>query len=373
MKGNYPKALPYILRSLRIAANYGMREELARGNLDLAELYLAEGRFKDARAPVKITEKTATELKLPELLMDAYDAEFNLYAQTGNYKNALYYDNKKNQIKDSLFTIAKDKAINELEFKYQNTQKEKDIAALNVQNKLQAKIVEQQRGSITVLIIAAVLSLLLFVIAYNNFRIKNKANKRIQTLMHDLHHRVKNNLQVLSGLFVMQIESLNDESAKNALRENETRLASMNLIHNKLYLEHATTQIEMRDYLEKLLKHIKDSFGGDNITLRVDMDQIMLEADKAVAIGLIVNELATNAFKYAFDENGGEIYLALKQEGKSKLRMTLSDSGKGISDAHKQNETSFGLKLVNLMASQLSSALIKKSDKGTSYQMEIGI
>jgi two-component sensor histidine kinase len=150
----------------------------------------------------------------------------------------------------------------------------------------------------------------------------------------------------------------------------------MNLIHNKLYLDHSTTQIEMQEYLTKLLHHIKDAFGGEkerNISLRIDVWPVMLDADKAVAIGLIVNELATNAFKYAFDGGGGEIYLCLKQESKSKLLFSLRDNGKGISDVHKKNGASFGIKLVNLMARQLNSTLIVKNDKGAFYQMEIGI
>lgn len=377
MKGNYSKALPYLLRSLRIAANYHMQEETARGNLDLAELYTAEKKYKEALAAVKIAEKTAAGLKLPELLMNTYFDEFNLYGQSGDYKNAVIVDNKGNRIKDSLFTVAKDRAINELEIKYQTAQRLNDIAALNTSNKLQAKVVRQQNISITVLIIAAFLLLLLLIIVYNNFRIKNRANERIQLLMRELHHRIKNNLQILSGLFMMQIDSLNDEKTKNTLRENESRLASMNLIHNKLYLDNSTTQIEMREYLTKLLQHIKDSFGGagnEKVRLRIDVEPLKLEADKAVAIGLIVNELATNAFKYAFNgKKDGEIYLALKAEGKSKLLFTLGDNGRGIVNDEAERGKSFGLKLVNLMATQLHASLVTDTRKGALYKMEIGV
>jgi two-component sensor histidine kinase len=188
-----------------------------------------------------------------------------------------------------------------------------------------------------------------------------------------LHHRVKNNLQVLSGLFTMQMESLDDENIRNTLRENESRLASMNLIHNKLYLDHTITQIEMEEYLTKLLQHIKSSFGGDNITLKVDAEPIMLEADKAVAIGLIVNELTTNAFKYAFNDSAGEIYLGLKKEEKSKLLLVLSDNGKGLSKTDMKKGLSFGLKLVNLMVRQLGAVMNIDNNNGIAYKFEINI
>jgi two-component sensor histidine kinase len=376
MKGDLKKAENYVKRSLHIAANYGMTEEIARGNADLAEIYTQQKKYGQALTAINITNSTAQKLKLPELLMDAYTIKYNLYSRAGDFKNALLYLNKRGDLKDSLFSVAKNRTIDELEIKYQTDQKIKDIAALHLQNSLGQKIVKQQKLSIIVLVIAAVLLLLLFAIAYNSFRIKNKANQRIQTLMRDLHHRVKNNLQILSGLFSMQIENLSDENTKIALRENEARLTSMNLIHNKLYLDNTTTKIEMNDYLTKLLNHIKDSFGvykQREVSLRIDVGNIMLEADKAVAIGLIANELTTNAFKYAFTEAGGEIHLGLKLIEKSKLLLTLWDNGVGLKEENKDKAPSFGLRLVNLMARQLNSTLIIKSNPGVFYQMEINI
>jgi two-component sensor histidine kinase len=148
----------------------------------------------------------------------------------------------------------------------------------------------------------------------------------------------------------------------------------MNLIHNKLYLDDTTTQIEMQEYLTKLLHHIKKSFGRNTeINLKLDVAPLMVEADKAVAIGLIINELATNAFKYAFDDGAGEISISLKQEGKSKLLLILSDNGKGITDVHKKDEASFGLKLVNLMARQLHADMNIETDTGMKYVFKINI
>jgi len=376
VKGNFTKAGSYIARSLRIAAKLNMRQELGIGYWHLSQIYLAKKKYEDALKAVNITEKTASDLKTPELLMEAYTVKYNAYLQIGDYKNALLYDNKKNSIKDSIFTVTKDKTINELEIQYQTSIKEKNIATLNLQNKFQGKTLAQQRLSIIALVIGASLLLLLAAIAYNSYRQKKKANIHIQQLMQELHHRVKNNLQILSGLFTMQIENLDDEATKSALRENESRLTSMNLIHNKLYLDHANTKIEMEEYLTKLLQHIKAAFSGakdNNISLRVDVAPVMIEADKAVAIGLIVNELATNAFKYAFDGQGGEIYLILKESGRSKLLLSLGDTGKGISDVHKENGASFGLKLVNLMARQLGAVMTVQSGGGTQYSFEIGL
>jgi len=377
IKNNLPKAEKYIQRSLRIASRYEMAEDFARGNKDMAEIYLQQNKYRRALAAINITINTAKNLKLPELLMESYGTKYRIYKLSGDYKNAVIYGDKRAQLNDSLFTISANRAITEMETKYKTAQTEKDRDAYKVRSQLQQKIVSQQTKYIVVLSIAAVLLAALFVIAYNNFRKKNKANKRIQTLMQDLHHRVKNNLQILSGLFTMQIDNLSDENTKNALRENEARLTSMNLIHNKLYLDNTTTKIEMNDYLTKLLNHIKDSFGGykeNEINLRIEVSNIMLEADKAVAIGLIANELTTNAFKYAFNgQVHGEIHLALQLVEKSKILLTLGDNGVGLKAENKDKAPSFGLKLVNLMARQLNSTLVVNNNNGVFYQMEISI
>src|SRR3569833_1415831 len=353
-----------------------MSKELAGGNADLAEIYLRQNEYLKALTHVDRAIDTAQKLNLKELLLKAYTIKYEIYKETGDYKNAVLFADKKAKLNDDLYKISSKRLVTEMETKYKTAKAEKDVAVFKVKNEMQGEILSQQTMYIIVLGFAAVLLAVLFVIAYNNFRKKNKANQRIQTLMRDLHHRVKNNLQILQGLFSMQIDNLSDEKTKNALRENEARLTSMNLIHSRLYLDNTTTKIEMGDYLTKLLNHIKDSFGeyGQNeVNLKIEVSNIMLEADKAVAICLIANVQTTNSFKYAFNGAGGEIHLALQLIEKSKILLTLGDNGVGLKPENKDKAPSFGLKLVNLMARQLNSTLVVKSNPGVFYLMEISI
>lgn len=373
LKKNLSKSRQYVLRSLQIATKYNMQEELASGNLILANIYIDQGQYKKALSAINITEPIAQKLNIPDLLVGAYTTKYKLYQATADYKNAIFYLNKKNELNDSLFTLGKDRAISELEIKYQTSQKEKAIASLHLQNTLQQKIVGQQKNIIFLLIITAILFLGLLAFAYYSFKAKHKANLHIQTLMQDLHHRVKNNLQILAGLFSLQINSLVDEDTKNTLRENEARLTSMNLIHNTLYMDHTTTQIDMEEYLTKLLQHIKEAFSVQYIDFRINIDKISLEADKAVAIGLIVNELVTNAIKHAFNGKTGEITLSIQLESKKKVVLCLSDNGKGLRNTDQKQSSSFGLKLVKLMVRQLNAELTMDQQNGTRYQIEINI
>jgi two-component sensor histidine kinase len=368
------KAEKYISRSLVIAHNYHMNEQIARGYTDIARINIDKKNWYEALKKLDQAEIIMKKVDVPELLMNIYSDKFLSLEKLGDNQSALEYYEKRDRIRDSLLTADKSRDIDILDVEYQTHERQKTIAILNLKDRLERKIVIQQKRFIAMLTGTAVLLLIMLLFAIYNYKLKKKANKRIRLLMDDIHHRVKNNLQILSGLFTMQIDSLNDEKTKKTLRENETRLASMNLIHNKLYLDHTTTQIEMRDYLSKLLQHIKDSFGdNDCVSLRLEITHIMLEADKAVAIGLIVNELATNAFKYAFDYKGGEIFVGLDKEGKSGILFKLSDNGKGIARVDKTKQESFGLKLVNLMAKQLNSTLIVERGNGTCYKMVIDI
>ncbi len=372
-KRGFKKAKSYVLRSLSIAHIYGMQEEIAHGNLSLGEIYLATGEYPQAEITIDRAEAAAQRLKLNELVLAAYNIKAELYKQRRDYKKALFYTDKRNNLKDSLFTTAQNKIIYELEIKYEASQRTRDIALLRLQNNYNTKIVRQQRILIIVLIVSAVLLVLLFIITYNNFRLKNRANQRIQTLMQELHHRVKNNLQILAGMFTLQVAHLQDEQVRSAVRENESRLNSMNLVHHKLYLDNMTTKIEMEAYLTQLLHHVKNSFGAAAIRVLIIADPVMIEADKAVAIGLLVNELATNAFKYAFIDGQGEIHLTLRAVAKSKIQLVFSDNGRGKPDMLGQDGLSFGLKLVNLMVQQLGATMETVSAGGLSYHFEIDL
>lgn len=373
---NPARAAPYINRSLNIAAAYNMREATVRGQLDLAKVYLLQQNYQQALTAVEKAERGASDLELPELLVNAYETRYTIYNNQDDYRQALHYYRLKTQLKDSLFTVAQSRAISELEMKYQTAQKEKDIALLNAQNLLQKKIVGQQSISIIALIFGALfLSVLLF-LAYRNYRIKHRAAQRIHTLMRELHHRVKNNLQILAGLFAMQINEQSDEHTRSTLRENEMRLMSMNLIHNKLYQNETDTKIAIKEYLNGLMDLLKVSFAGsgnDAIKVHTTIDDILLDADIAVAIGLIVNELVTNSLKYAFGEQGGEIHLELRKTENAKLLLEVKDNGKGMKNASQDRERSFGLKLVYLLVRQLKASLTLQSENGTSYKMNIDL
>ena len=370
-KGNLYKAELCLKKSLGIAQSHKMSEEQARGWIDLAGLHLVNKKYHDAIAIADSAEHVIRGLHLPDQLIAVFDLKETAFNYIADYRKALFYNIEKNKLEDSLFTIEKNKTISELVIKYETHEKERNIKNLNTQNSLQQKNLTQHRAYIIILVLISLLLFILFVVAYHNYKLKNKANKRIKTLMDEIHHRVKNNLQLMLSLFSMQIDMQKDEETRSTLRENELRLTSMSLVHNKLYQGTGSTTMAMEEYINKLSQNIHFSFGGGYpypVTLKTDVADIELEADKVITIGLIVNELVTNAYKYAFTHYTGEvtITLVLKQH---KMILTVSDNGKGKPDQAPASGASFGLKLVDLLITQLNGQRTVNYKNGTTHQI----
>ena len=199
-------------------------------------------------------------------------------------------------------------------------------------------------------------------------------NEYIQSLIRELHHRVKNNLQVVSSLMSLQSNRMEDEQAKMALEDGKTRVDAMALIHQKLYLDHELAAVNMQDYLEQLTASLAGSFGlhPSVVQTNVNLQQAAMNIDRAVSIGLITNELVTNAFKHAFNGIKNPRLLVQLEQKENKLQLVVADNGIGLKNKQ-QAENNFGLKLVDILVNQLDAAVEVSNHEGTRYliQMEV--
>ncbi len=204
--------------------------------------------------------------------------------------------------------------------------------------------------------------------------IKNKEN---EVLLKEIHHRVKNNLQTISSLLNLQSNSITDPTALNAVQESRNRVASMALIHQKLYQGENLAAIEMRDYFETIGNAIIDSFGekAKQVELDIEMPEIELDVDTAIPIGLITNELITNSLKYAFLKNeGGKISIAMKREKNNIIQLKIADNGTPDAFFSISNQgTGFGTMLVQLLTTQLGGEIKKSTEGGTSTVIQFSL
>ena len=200
----------------------------------------------------------------------------------------------------------------------------------------------------------------------------------------EIHHRIKNNLQVISSLLDLQAETFEDEKVRESFRESQDRVVSMSLIHEELYKGGEADTLDFSAYLKKLAENLFQTYslGSKNICLCMDLEEnTFFDMDTAVPLGIIVNELVSNSLKHAFTENEeGKIHIKLCKEekdsemDKSLFSLTISDNGKGIpGNIELRNIESLGLRLVSILTDQLDGELELKRDQETEFRITFNV
>jgi PAS domain S-box-containing protein len=197
--------------------------------------------------------------------------------------------------------------------------------------------------------------------------------KEKEVLLKEIHHRVKNNLQIVSSLLYLQSRKTSDDQALCVLRESQARVRSMALIHEKLYQCDDLANIDLADYVRSLTTYLLNSYGAayHRVNLRINVESTPLGLDRAIPCGLIINELVSNALKYAFpDGRHGEILVDLLRDGEGKLILVVKDDGVGLPEnLDIADAPSLGLQLVGTLVKQLDGTIDVDRTGGTEFKM----
>lgn len=296
------------------------------------------------------------------------------------------YLNIQNELKDSLFqnqkmlanALSQSNALQESELRHQAQLSQ----AMQTEVELQKQKVKNEQR-LRMLFIGSSLALLLMGSAVFQLYQKQKTKNEIisrqaaekETLMKEIHHRVKNNLQIISSLLDMQSLSIKDPVAAEAIKEGKNRVLSMALIHQNLYHDGHIRSIKIDDYIIHLSKSLFDSYSIDqtNIVLNTDIAPITLDVDTVVPLGLIVNELITNSLKYAFNNRTkGLISVTLKQLVDQQLLFQIRDNGSGFPAGWSMDSNhSFGFQLIKAFSKKIKAKLHAYNDGGAVVDMII--
>jgi two-component sensor histidine kinase len=193
-----------------------------------------------------------------------------------------------------------------------------------------------------------------------------------EVLLKEIHHRVKNNLQIISSLLSLQSSFINDDKALEAFKDSQHRVRSMALIHERLYRSEDLAEIELGDYIRGLTAYLIQAYRSrrSQVHYQVESDGVVLEIEKAVPCGLIINELLSNALKHAFPESAAgqsnEIIILVRRTTRGQVMIEISDNGIGLPpDFDPATTSSLGLQIVNTLVAQLDGVLEFHSEVGT--------
>lgn len=188
-----------------------------------------------------------------------------------------------------------------------------------------------------------------------------------EVLLREVNHRVGNSLQIIASLLHLQAASSDDDNIKAALTNAMGRVAAVAQVHRRLYTSNDFKSVMLDQYLASLIEDLRRSAGGERLTqLTLKAEPVELEPDRAVAVGMIVNELVMNAVKYAYPEGSGPIEVELTPTSDDALRLTISDKGVGFGAmSQDHNSTGLGQRIVNAMASKIDARIRYLSEGGT--------
>jgi two-component sensor histidine kinase len=386
---NLPEAALASLRSLESHA-----EEMPP-NYIIAHYYLvygqalyAVGDYVSARSKLYRSLDIALESGDPRSLLPALQEIKIVEKSLGNLSAALVASDKYLEIYDSTFQLRQSQLLFESESRYQRAEQDNAIAELNAESSIKdlnlAVRDTQLRYGLLALVMFAILAAYIFYL-YRQVRkskqevdeknaIVSKALSEKELLLKEIHHRVKNNLQVVSSLLSLQSRYIEDAQALEAIKEGRDRVKSMALIHQNLYQGEHLTGIEVGPYFEKVVRGLFNSYNiaPEQISMSLKIEEMILDVDTIIPIGLIVNELVSNALKHAFPNGrNGTISVGLR-EFNQKLVLTVADDGVGMERAWEEADaTSFGFRLIQAFRDKLNADLTLKNNLGTHVEMAI--
>lgn len=384
--GKWQKAVNGFKEAILIREELKDRYGAASSHQHLAETYYRMGvpdkGIPHAEKAMSISEEIGSNRQTAEI----YNLLHKSHSQVGNYGKAYLYHTLETALTDSLFKEDQAKTIEVLEANYEKEKKAQELLLSEQENALKEEKIKRQQTTRNYLFLVIGIGLVvLLILLFQGWSLR-KVNKQLtlqkevlgrnaeekQMLLNEIHHRVKNNLQVVSSLLNMQSREVKDEKVLNALKEGRDRVHSMALVHQMFYQGHEeSASVEADKYVEKLCNSLMRSYGADEqgIRLELDINQMMLDIDRATLVGLIINELVSNSLKYAFEGLAEkELKVSLRSGSKNHI-LQVSDSGKG-SKTSDRNPDSFGLKLVESMTKKLKGKLSTFTENGYSTRIE---
>lgn len=385
--GEYEKAEKFHFMSMRLDSLTSNNYNLVSSFISLAQLYVYLEKPDLVMKTLDTGIALGKRLQAIHYLDDAYKTYAHFDSIQGDFKSAFEHINLYFYYHDLVKNEDRLTQLDRMEIVFQTKEKEKEIELLNTKSQLDTyRLEDQERKLFYTLLVTILLVLLILtgIFALLNIRKRKmelqRKNEIIlqsleekEALLKELHHRVKNNLQVVSSLLSVQSRTIEDEKARDAVKEGKNRVNAMAMIHQELYNQKDFRSLNAKEYIEQLSGHLFSSYSlnENRVELIREIEDISLDIEMMIPLGLILNEAISNSLKYAFHQRPGKLQVKLKkQEGF--IYLSVSDNGDGFDVPEDWNKVkSLGLRLIKMFSEKLKAEMLMRSDNGFTLQLKI--
>ena len=386
-KKEYNKAISYYKLAEQYSLKSNNKYHLITNYNSLAMCYKELKEYETAKAYSEKSIVISREVGSVERELFCHETMADILFSMGDYKNAYVSFQNYASLKDTLFNQDKNDAIAEMQAKFDVEKNQQKVKEIELQKKIDDETNAKQQLLLIIVIVAILISLVFTILLFKN---KQKVNSLLEqknaaiqanleqkeVMMSEIHHRVKNNLQMVSSILDLQARDLTDEKSMRVIEDSLSRINAISLIHQRLYQSDNIRGIKINTYLQELafdiLKNFSSSVTTTPIQLNCHIDELNMDLESAIPIGLITAELITNACKYAFTSiEKPEINITLNKQNDT-LFLIVTDNGVGKQASEKESGTSFGTKLIKSLSRKLRAEIIEDtSENGTSIQLKI--
>jgi two-component sensor histidine kinase len=374
--GQDTSCLVYFKKALTMAAQKNVPRSQYKMMIQIIVVYTTLGIHEKAWNMLQVAEnflKNAIFKDAHQYQLDLQDAQKNYYKAIGDWQNAFEYGEKAYELERNRYISDREGAVTRLNLEYESDKKDAKLKSQQRELALYAANLTVQRRFLITLGALLILAIGTGIAFYRLYRKNRRISLRNAELVREQNHRVKNNLQVISSLLSLQSNQLMDEQARQAVEESQSRVETMAILQRHLYNGEGLIALDVKEFIPQVVKGVLQTYGYNRIKSTLALDSLELSPTKALPIGLIINELITNACKYAFSGSSDpEIKVSCFRQ-KNKVVLKVSDNGPGIGPMILENKNptnSFGLKLIRIQVDQLYGTCQFKNDNGTSFQLE---
>ena len=373
--GDLEEGLSYLQESLKVIEEYGYQAGVISVLTDIASVYLEQDNTHLAKITAAKAMKVALKYGDPERIMETSYVLSSIYKKNANWKNAFEMQEMYFKMRDSIQNNEIEKNLIQQQSKYDLEKKEQEIRIMSVQSEMQELKLNKNRALVVFFSIALGLALILIFLAYKAYKNKQRLNALLyeqneekKVMLQEIHHRVKNNLQVVNSLLRYQSRDIVDKKVLGMFEKAQKRVLSMAMLHEKMYSSENLKHIDVKEHFTLLIEDLVKNYAIEKkISLDIEIDEVDMGIETLTPLGLIINELISNSLKYAFDDSDKGIIMVHLKRLNAKYELIIGDNGVGFTP---NNESvGLGTKLIQIFTKQLNGTIEKLEQPGTVYKL----